>query len=158
MARAKACRSWNRRRRRRGEQPLSSEPCRLASMASVNPSKGAPRRALLVYSRVGGGHLSAARALAEAFDDIGAVRSHLVDAYVECGRFPLTHFPRLYARLARYHPRLWALLFHGTNHRFDPKRVLGPFLSERLRQCVVESRADVVVSVLPVINSMLAEV
>ena len=53
----------------------------------------AQRRVLLVYSRVGGGHLSAARALAEAFEATGRVHTQLVDAYIESGRFPITLVP-----------------------------------------------------------------
>ena len=59
------------------------------------------RRVVLVYSRVGGGHLSAARALAAELEATGAATTTIVDAYLECGRFPLTLFPAAYARLAR---------------------------------------------------------
>ncbi len=114
-------------------------------------------RALLIYSRVGGGHLSAARALAEAFEATGTVQTGLVDAYLECGRFPITLVPRAYAELARHHPRLWAMLFHGSNQRLNPKRVLGPFLRDGLRRCIAEMAPDVVISVLPVINGLVAE-
>jgi UDP-N-acetylglucosamine:LPS N-acetylglucosamine transferase len=119
---------------------------------------GAQRRVLLVYSRVGGGHLSAARALAETLEATGHVHTKLVDAYVECGRFPITLVPRAYAELARHHPTLWALLFHGSNTPLDPKAVLGPFLRAGLRRAVEEERPDIVVSVLPVVNSLLVEV
>jgi UDP-N-acetylglucosamine:LPS N-acetylglucosamine transferase len=112
---------------------------------------------LLVYSRVGGGHLSAARALAEAFEAVGGVETRLVDVYLECGRFPVTLFPRAYAQLARHHPHLWALLFHGSNRGLDPKRMLGPFLRVGLRRAIADFRPDLVVSVLPVVNGLIAE-
>jgi UDP-N-acetylglucosamine:LPS N-acetylglucosamine transferase len=127
-------------------------------MAPLSSTKGNQVRALVIYSRVGGGHLSAARALAEAFETTAAVQTRLVDAYLECARFPVTLFPRAYAELARHHPQLWALLFHGSNRGLDPKRVLGPFLRQGLRKCIAEYRPDVVVSVLPVINVLVAEV
>ncbi len=117
----------------------------------------APLRVLLVYSRVGGGHLSAARALAEAFEAEGHT-TRLVDVYLECGRFPVTLFPRAYAEMARHHPRLWAMLFHGSNRGLDPKRVLGPFLRTGLRGLMQEERPDLVISVLPMVNGLLAEV
>ena len=120
--------------------------------------RGERARALVIYSRVGGGHLSAARALAEAFEATAAVQTRLVDAYLECARFPVTLFPWAYAELARHHPQLWALLFQGSNRGLDPKRVLGPFLRQGLRKCIAEYRPDVVVSVLPVINGLVAEV
>jgi len=61
----------------------------------------ARRRVLLIYSRVGGGHLSAARALEEELVASGRAQTRLVDIYLECGRFPVTLFPRAYAELAR---------------------------------------------------------
>src|SRR5207248_6969192 len=101
-----------------GEGRTEREP-RLTQRTASQEGK----RVLLIYSRVGGGHLSAARALAEEFDSRGG-RTRLVDAYLECGRFPLTLFPKAYADLARHHPHLWAALFHGSNHRLQPKLVL----------------------------------
>ena len=117
----------------------------------------AAKRVLLVYSRVGGGHLSAARALAEELESSGVATTRLVDAYVECGRFPLTLFPAGYAWLARDHPRLWSLLYHGSQVGLEPKLLLGPFLRSGLRRVVAEERPDLVISVLPIINGLVAE-
>src|SRR3982074_104809 len=103
-----------------------------------------PRRALLGYSRVGGGHLSAARALAEELEAAG-VSTRLVDAYVECGRFPVTLFPAAYAQLARYHPRLWSMVYRGTEKGLSPKRILGPFLRDGLTRTVKKQRPDLVI-------------
>jgi 1,2-diacylglycerol 3-beta-galactosyltransferase len=119
---------------------------------------GARRRALIVYSRVGGGHLSAARALADAFEATGRVRTHLTDVYLDCGRFPVTRFPWAYAQLARHHPRLWALLFHSSNHRLDATPILAPFLEHGLQTCIKAQKPDVVVSVLPMVNGLVAKV
>ena len=115
-----------------------------------------PRRVVVVYSRVGGGHLSAARALAEELEATGQATTRIVDAYLECGQFPLTLFPAAYARLARHHPRLWAMVYHGSL-RLDPKRILGPFLRRGFRRLMDAERPDLVVSVLPAINGLLAE-
>jgi processive 1,2-diacylglycerol beta-glucosyltransferase len=109
-----------------------------------------------VYSRVGGGHLSAARALAEELESAG-VSTRLVDIYVEAGRFPVTLFPAAYAQLARYHPRLWSIVYRGTEKGLDPKRMLGPFLLPGLKRILAEERPDLVVSTLPVVNGLLAE-
>jgi UDP-N-acetylglucosamine:LPS N-acetylglucosamine transferase len=110
-----------------------------------------------VYSRVGGGHLSAARALASELEATGRVTTRLVDVYVECGRFPLTHFPSLYARMVRRYPRLWSMIYRGSNTHLDPKRILGPFLNGGLRRLVARERPAAVVSVLPAVNGLLAE-
>jgi UDP-N-acetylglucosamine:LPS N-acetylglucosamine transferase len=114
------------------------------------------RRVLVVCSRVGGGHVSAARALAEELEATGEASAKIVDAYVECARFPVTLFPALYARLARHHPRLWSMVYHGSQG-LDPKRVLGPFLKRGFRRLMAEERPDLVVSVLPGINGLLAD-
>jgi UDP-N-acetylglucosamine:LPS N-acetylglucosamine transferase len=110
-----------------------------------------------VYSRVGGGHLSAARALASELEATGRFRARLVDAYVECGRFPVTKFPAAYAQLARHHPRLWSLIYGGTQRGLDPGFVVGPFLRAGLGRLFSAARPDVVVSALPVVNGLLVE-
>jgi UDP-N-acetylglucosamine:LPS N-acetylglucosamine transferase len=107
---------------------------------------------------VGGGHLSAARALAAELESTGQATTRLVDAYLDCGRFPVTRFPAAYAWLARSHPRLWAALYHGSNTRLDPKLVLGPFLRSGFGKLLAVERPDLVISVLPVVNGLLAEV
>jgi UDP-N-acetylglucosamine:LPS N-acetylglucosamine transferase len=115
------------------------------------------RRVVVVYSRVGGGHVSAARALAEALESTGQAVVTLADAYLECSRFPLTLFPAAYARLARYHPRLWRMLYQATDTRFNAAGVLTPFLRPGFRRVLAAQRPDVVISVLPVINGLLAQ-
>jgi UDP-N-acetylglucosamine:LPS N-acetylglucosamine transferase len=115
------------------------------------------RRVLVVYSRVGGGHLSAARALAEELESSGLATATIVDAYVACARFPLTLFPAAYARLARYHPRLWRMLYQATDTRLNAAGLLTPFLRPGFRRLLANERPDVVVSVLPVINGVLAQ-
>ena len=115
-----------------------------------------PRRVVVVYSRVGGGHLSAARALVEELEATGEATARVVDAYLECGQFPVTQFPAAYAGLARHHPRLWAMIYHGSRG-LDPKRVLAPFLSRGFHRLMDAERPDLVVSVLPAINALLAE-
>ncbi len=115
----------------------------------------AQKRVLVVYSRVGGGHLSAARALAAELESSGKATTRLVDAYLECGRFPATLIPTAYARLARAHPRLWSMVYHGSTS-FNPQWVLGPFLKGGFGREIAEFGPDVVVSVLPAINGLLA--
>jgi UDP-N-acetylglucosamine:LPS N-acetylglucosamine transferase len=101
--------------------------------------------------------VSAARALADELDATGRCTSRLVDAYVECGRFPVRLFPQLYAEVTRHHARLWALIYHGTSRDADPAIVVGPFLRQGLRRLLIAERPDVVVSALPVVNGLLAE-
>lgn len=117
--------------------------------------KDAPKRVLVVYSRVGGGHLSAARALADELESSGKATTTLADAYLECGQFPATLIPAAYARLARGHPRLWSMVYHRSTS-LNPQWGLGPFLRTGFQREIAEFGPDVVVSVLPAINGLLA--
>jgi UDP-N-acetylglucosamine:LPS N-acetylglucosamine transferase len=114
-------------------------------------------KALVLHSRVGGGHVSAARALVAELEASGRCSARLVDIYVDCGRFPVTLFPAVYAELARYHPRLWSLIYYSSQKRGNPSSVVGPFLRTGLRQLMRDEQPELVVSVLPAINGLLAE-
>ena len=114
------------------------------------------RRVLVIHSRVGGGHLSAARALAAALDATGEARTRLVDVYLDCGRFPATLFPSMYARLTRHAPLGWALLYHGTSRRLDTTRLLRPLVASGLRRVLADDQSDMVVSVVPMVNGVLS--
>jgi UDP-N-acetylglucosamine:LPS N-acetylglucosamine transferase len=113
------------------------------------------KRVLVLYSRVGGGHVSAAHALAAELESSGKATTRLVDAYLECGRFPATLIPAAYGRLARAHPRLWSMVYHRST-TLNPQWVLGPFLTSGFKREIAEFGPDVVISVLPAINGLLA--
>ncbi len=61
-----------------------------------------------------------------------------------------------YARLARGHPRLWSMVYHRSTS-LNPQWVLGPFLKSGFEREIAEVGPDVVVSVLPAINGLLAQ-
>ena len=111
---------------------------------------------------MGGGHQSAANALAAAFESAqpGAVRVHVADLYLDHARFPVTRFPALYAWLAANHRHAWQAFFHATNAhvpRLDaPTLALRPFLMPRLKALISEMQPSIVVSVLPAVNGLLA--
>ena len=110
-----------------------------------------------MYSRVGGGHFSAARALAAELDATGRCAVRLVDAYVECGHFPVTLYPPIYARLTSRHPRLWSAIYHISARRFiDPAYIVGPFLLDGFKRMVSREQPELVISALPVVNGLLA--
>src|SRR6266568_3453202 len=134
------------------------------SNASSDVSGGRQYRVLVVYSRVGRGHVSAARALASELESTGRCSVRVVDAYLECGQFPVTLFPAAYARIASHHPRLWSLIYHvssrlaGAHARgLSPSRVVGPFLRRGFGRLMADARPDLVISVLPVVNGLLAD-
>jgi UDP-N-acetylglucosamine:LPS N-acetylglucosamine transferase len=114
-------------------------------------------KVVVMYSRVGGGHVSAARALVAELEATGRCIARPVDVYVDCGRFPVTRFPTIYAHLARSRPRLWSLIYHGSgsSRKLNPSWVVGPFLRRGVRQLMQTERPDVVVAVLPAINEVL---
>jgi UDP-N-acetylglucosamine:LPS N-acetylglucosamine transferase len=115
------------------------------------------RKALVMYSRVGGGHLSAARALVAELEATGQCSAQPVDIYVDCGRFPVTRFPSIYARMARSHPHLWSLVYYGssTSQKLKPNWVVGPFLRRQVKALFQAERPDVIIGVLPAINEVL---
>jgi processive 1,2-diacylglycerol beta-glucosyltransferase len=76
---------------------------------------------------------------------------------MECGRFPVTLFPAAYAQLARYHPRLWSLVYRGTEKGLNPNHFLGPFLRPGLTRMLAAERPDLVISTLPVVNGLLSQ-
>jgi len=117
-------------------------------------------RVQIVSSRVGGGHQSVARALAEAFGDLPGERPDVWvdDLYVELARPPLTHFPWAYAVLTRRYPKLWRLIFRLTNRPPGPGRLelLGdPLGGPRLGRLLADRRPHAVVSVLPGVNGFV---
>ena len=117
-------------------------------------------RVQIISSRVGGGHQSAARALADALADLGRpdVQCWVDDLYVHLARFPASRFPWMYAAVTRRYPRLWGLFFRLTNRPPGPGRLelLGdPIGGPRLGRLLAERRPDAVVSVLPGVNGFV---
>jgi UDP-N-acetylglucosamine:LPS N-acetylglucosamine transferase len=122
---------------------------------SAERSEGEGPRVLIVHSRVGGGHVSAARALGAALEACGA-RPRLLDVYVECARFPVSRFPSLYAHVARHHPRVWAAFFRASGRRIaNPSLTLRPFLARGLAEALSAQPPRLIVSVLPGVNGLL---
>jgi UDP-N-acetylglucosamine:LPS N-acetylglucosamine transferase len=120
----------------------------------------AEQRVLILYSRAGGGHLSVAVALAAALGSIEGMRinAQLADIYVDHSRYPVSLFPAMYSWMLRNQPRLWGLLFNTTNH-FGQRlhtEALRPFVLPGLQRLLDVTRPHLVISVLPVINSLLA--
>ncbi len=118
-------------------------------------------RVQIVSSRVGGGHQSVARALADAFEDLGRsdVEVWIDDLYADLARFPVSRFPWMYAVVTRRYPSVWRLFYRATNRppgltRFEG---FGDLLGgPRLGRLLAEREPDAVVSVLPGVNGFVA--
>jgi len=81
-----------------------------------------PRRVLLAYLNTGGGHRSAALAVAEALEERHGenVQINLVDVTAEHFPWPLSKLSVIYDWLVRLNGLPWAIIYHLTN---GPRRV-----------------------------------
>ena len=118
-------------------------------------------RVQILSSRVGGGHLSVARALAEGLRSLGEpdMEVWIDDLYVDLARFPAGRFPWMYAMTTRRMPWLWRAFYRATDRppRRRPFRLAEDALGgPGLRRILEARRPDAVVSVLPGIADFTA--
>jgi 1,2-diacylglycerol 3-beta-galactosyltransferase len=115
------------------------------------------RRALLLISDTGGGHRSAANAIAAALAETTpphVFESRIDDVAAHCA-FPLTQLGLGYSMALRYAPPVYGALYHATNGRRRYRalvRFCEPLYRERLRDLFIGYRPDVIVSVHPLLN------
>jgi 1,2-diacylglycerol 3-beta-galactosyltransferase len=115
------------------------------------------KRALLLISDTGGGHRSAANAIAAALDEIKspfAYEHRIEDVAAHCS-FPLTQLGLGYSMALRYAPPVYGALYHATNGRRRYKalvRFCEPLYRERLRDLFIAYQPDVIVSIHPLLN------
>jgi len=110
-------------------------------------------------SNTGGGHRSAAEAIAEAtaylYGDV--IQTEIVDALANHTPFPLNRVDRLYAPVVSHVPWLWRLLWGLAD---SPRRarqffaVLRPLVGPTLRRLFLASQPDAIVSVHPAFNHL----
>ena len=106
----------------------------------------------------GGGHRSAAEAIAEAFarlyDDCTV---EIVDIWSDHTPFPFNRVGRMYGRLVKY--GLWETVWDASN---DPKRIhcalstMWPFVDDAIQEFFEFTRPDAVVVVHPLFNHFSA--
>ena len=115
------------------------------------------KRALLLISDTGGGHRSAANAIAAALQETptpNAFEPRIEDVAAHCA-FPLTQLGLGYSMALRYAPPVYGALYHATNGRRRYRalvRFCEPLYRERLRDLFISYRPDVIVSVHPLLN------
>jgi 1,2-diacylglycerol 3-beta-galactosyltransferase len=131
-----------------------------------------PRTILFLISDTGAGHRSAAGAIAKALrlvyeqahadgEPAPVADIRIVDAFAECGRFPLRETVSLYGPVTKHSPGLYRQIFHITNstERFNAaSRLCQPFLRQGLRSLIERTRPDVIVSVHPLLNHVTLQV
>ncbi len=115
------------------------------------------KRALLLISDTGGGHRSAANAIAAALDEFAspdAFEHRIEDVAAHCA-FPLTQLGLGYSMALRYAPPVYGALYYATNGRRRYRalvRFCEPLYRERLRDLFLDYHPDVIVSVHPLLN------
>jgi 1,2-diacylglycerol 3-beta-galactosyltransferase len=115
------------------------------------------KRALLLISDTGGGHRSAANAIAAALDETKSPYDYeprIEDVAAHCA-FPLTQLGLGYSMALRYAPPIYGALYHATNGRRRYRalvRFCEPLYRERLRDLFVNYQPDIIVSVHPLLN------
>lgn len=115
----------------------------------------ADRRAVFLFSDTGGGHRSAAEAVAEAVArrDEAGIEVVLVDGLHSYAPTPFNRLPGLYPRMVRT-PRIWGMAFRASNGR-QRGRVLTtlswPYVRRAAQRLVAEASADLFVSFHPLL-------
>ena len=116
------------------------------------------KRIEILMASTGGGHRSAAEAIAEGFarlyDDCVV---EIVDIWSDHIPFPLNRVGRMYGRLVKY--GLWETVWDASN---DPKRIhcalttMWPFLDDAMQGFFQLTKPDAVVVVHPLFNHFSA--
>jgi len=112
------------------------------------------RQILILMSDTGGGHRSAAQAIADACARTlsGKYSVTLEDAFVRCALWPVCTAPQLYLPTITFAEWLYAFAFHVTNARTMARLLtylLYPFTAGGLRRLFARTQPDLVVSVHP---------
>jgi 1,2-diacylglycerol 3-beta-galactosyltransferase len=113
------------------------------------------RRAVFLFSDTGGGHRSAAEAVAEAVARRQAqdVEIVLVDALHSYAPTPFNRLPGLYPRMVRT-PRVWGMGFRASNGRQRGRvltTLIWPYVRRASQRLVAEVSADLFVSFHPLL-------
>jgi len=112
-----------------------------------------PRRIVFLFSDTGGGHRSAAEAIAEAVEVEfpGRFETHLLDAFKSYAPIPLNQSAALWPELVR-RPQTWGLAYRLSNGR-QRGRVLTaitwPYVRRAAQRLVSDVAADAIVCVHP---------
>jgi 1,2-diacylglycerol 3-beta-galactosyltransferase len=113
------------------------------------------RRVVFLFSDTGGGHRSAAEAVAEAVGRLGepGVEVALVDALQNYAPTPFNRLPGLYPQMVRS-PRMWGVGFRVSNGRQRGRLLTSltwPYVRRAAQRLVAEVSADLFVSFHPLL-------
>jgi 1,2-diacylglycerol 3-beta-galactosyltransferase len=119
-----------------------------------------PKRLLLLFSDTGGGHRSAAYAVAQALQDLysGQIQLELVDVLTEYAPWPFNHLGGIYPYMVRLKGWPW-----GAGYRLSdgPQRAAlltsgcWPWVRRALSRLIHDHPADVIVCFHPMLNHLV---
>ena len=115
------------------------------------------KKILIVMSDTGGGHRSAAEAIAEAAHQLygEACRVEIADPWANHTPFPINHLGQLYGPLVNRGAILWKLIFRSTSNRRGMSllvKIFWPMVRKSLKDFLRQSNPDVIVSVHPILT------
>jgi 1,2-diacylglycerol 3-beta-galactosyltransferase len=115
------------------------------------------KKILILMSDTGGGHRSAAEAIAEATHQLyGEVcQVEIVDLWANYTPFPINHLGQLYGPLVNRSAILWKLIFRSTSNRRGMnllEKIFWPMVRKSLKDFLRQSNPDVIVSVHPILT------
>jgi 1,2-diacylglycerol 3-beta-galactosyltransferase len=108
-------------------------------------------------SDTGGGHRSAAEAIAEAVHQLygEACRVEIADPWADHTPFPINRLGQLYGPLANRCTILWKLIFRSTSNRRGLSllvKIFWPMVRKSLKDFLRQSNPDIIVSVHPILT------
>ena len=115
------------------------------------------KKILIIMSDTGGGHRSAAEAIAEATQQLygEACRVEITDPWADHTPFPINRLGQLYGPLVNRGAILWKLIFHSTSNRHAMSllvKIFWPMVRKSLKDFLRQSNPDVIVSVHPILT------
>jgi 1,2-diacylglycerol 3-beta-galactosyltransferase len=115
------------------------------------------KKILIVTADTGGGHRSAAEAIAEAMHHLygETCRVEIIDAWADHTPFPINRLGQLYGPLVNRGAILWKLIFRSTSNRRGMNflmKIFWPAIRKSMEDFLRQSNPDVVVSVHPVLT------
>ncbi len=118
-------------------------------------------RLLFLFSDTGGGHRNAAEAIIEALEaEFGsALGCEMVDFFKGYAPLPFNYLPDWYPHMVKT-PQLWGLGFYLSDGKTRAQlinAILWPYVQRATRQLVQNHPADLLVSVHPLINSLILQ-
>ena len=115
------------------------------------------KKILIVMSDTGGGHRSAAEAIAEATQQLygEACQVEIADLWADHTPFPINRLGQLYGPLVNRGIILWKLIFRSTSNRRGMRllmKIFWPMVRKSLKDFLHQSSPDTIVSVHPILT------